>query len=376
MAQPLSTRSPHASPARLVRLLRALSVAGFAASLPFCVHTAAAQSATHGQPYELAAAAASPIAATPDPTLTDSLHLLTASFQPGPNEEYTLDDGDQIHLDVSGRAELTGDYTLGPDGRITLPSVGSVLLSGMTRDQAADAVQKAMLPFYADPSVTVGVVHYLSNHILLLGAVQRPGLLNFDQPPTLPQVLSRGGIGSDNAQMNDSGNVAAQYGTSTAGGYVVPDRAFIYRGSQELAIVDLKRLLSGGAFADLRLRRNDIVLIPVENQLISVLGAVKTPGAIRYNPESTLQVMLSQAGGLAEQAGSNPLIQVVNPSTGTNTQVRFQQLLDPHRGNGISLHPGDVIFVPSSGFAKFAYVVDKMNPILTVIAFTTLAARQ
>jgi protein involved in polysaccharide export with SLBB domain len=175
--------------------------------------------------------------------------------------------------------------------------------------------------------------------------------------------------------MNDSGNVAAQFGTSTTGGYVMPDRAFIYRGSQELAIVDLKRLLSGGAFADLRLRRNDIVLIPVENQLISVLGAVKTPGAIRYNPESTLQVMISQAGGLAEQAGSNPLIQIVNPATGTNAQVRFQQLLDPHRGNGISLHPGDVIFVPSSGFAKFAYVVDKLNPILTVIAFSTLAAR-
>jgi polysaccharide export outer membrane protein len=375
MAQRISTRSSHAFPARVVRLLRALSLAGLAASLP-CAHFALAQSATHGQPYELAAAAgASPITAAPDPTLTDTLHLLAASFEPGPNEEYTLDDGDQIHLDVSSRAELTGDYTLGPDGRITIPSVGSVLLSGLSREQAARTVEKAMLPFYSDPAVTVGVVHYLSNHILLLGAVQRPGLLNFDQPPTLLQVLSRGGIGSDNAQMNDSGNVAAQYGTSTAGGYVVPDRAFIYRGSQELAVVDLKRLLSGGAFADLRLRRNDIVLIPVENQLISVLGAVKTPGAIRYNPESTLQVMISQAGGLAEQAGSNPLIQVVNPTTGTNTQVRFQQLLDPHRGNGISLHPGDVIFVPSSGFAKFAYVVDKMNPILTVIAFSTLATR-
>ncbi len=311
----------------------------------------------------------------PNPSLTDSLHLLASNFEPGPNEEYTMDSGDQIHLDVSGRPELTGDYTLGPDGRITIPSVGSVLLSGLSRDQAAIAVQKAMQPFYSNPFVTVGVVHYLSNHILLLGAVQRPGMLNFDQPPTLLQVLSRGGIGADNAQMNDSGNMPAQSSYSIAGGSHMPDHAFIYRGSQELAVVDLKRLLSGGAFADLRLRRNDIVLVPVENQLISVLGAVKTPGAIRYNPESTLQVMISQAGGLAEQAGSNPLIQIVNPATGTNSQVRFQQLLDPHRGNGISLHPGDVIFVPSSGFAKFAYVVDKMNPILTVIAFSALAAR-
>jgi len=370
-----------------MKSLRILMIAGLTLLLMLCAHPLFAQSAT----YELAAAssapaisaptasvaAASPISlpsATADTTLTDPLHALAAGFEPGPNEEYTMDDGDEIHVDVSGRAELTKDYTLGPDGRITIPSVGSVQLSGLTREQAAAAIENAMQPFYKDPYVTVGVIHYLSNHILLLGAVQRPGLLNFDEPPTLLQVLSRGGIGSDSAQMNDSGNVASSYGSGT-GSYGIPERAFIYRGSQELAVVDLKRLLSGGAFADLRLRRNDVVLIPVENQLISVLGAVKTPGAIRFNPATTLQVILSQAGGLAEQAGSNPLIQIVNPTSGASIQVRFDQLLDPHHGNDISLHAGDVIFVPSSGFAKFAYVVDKMNPILTVIAFSALAAR-
>ena len=366
----------------MTKVFRALVVLGLALMMALCARPLFAQSAT----YELAAssspaisapgpaaAASSPISAPiADASLTDPLHALAAAFEPGPNEEYTMDDGDEIHIDASGRPEITHDYTLGPDGRITIPTVGSVQLSGLTREQAAEAVENAMQPFYKDPSVTVGVIHYLSNHILLLGAVQRPGLLSFDEPPTLLQVLSRGGIGSDSAQMNDSGNAA--YGAGTAGN-AIPERAFIYRGSQELAVVDLKRLLSGGAFADLRLRRNDVVLIPVENQLISILGAVRTPGAVRFNPESTLQVLLSQVGGLAEQAGSNPLIQIVNPSTGTSSQVRFNELLDPHHGNDISLHPGDVIFVPSSGFAKFAYVVDKMNPILTVIAFTTLAAK-
>jgi len=368
-----------------MRSLRILLIAGFALLIALWAHPLFAQKAT----YELAAASSGPAISSPAPviaaispisvptvdaTLTDPLHALAAGFEPGPNEEYTMDDGDEIHVDVSGQPELTKDYTLGPDGRITIPSVGSVQLSGMTREQAASAIENAMQPFYKEPFVTVGVIHYLSNHILLLGAVQRPGLLNFDEPPTLLQVLSRGGIGSDSAQMNDGGNVSSAYsaGTSSHG---TPERAFIYRGSQELAVVDLKRLLSGGAFADLRLRRNDIVLIPVENELISVLGAVKTPGAVSFNPESTLQVILAQVGGLAEQAGSNPLIQIINPTTGTSAQVRFNQLLDPHHGNDISLHAGDVIFVPSSEFAKFAYVVDKMNPILTVIAFSTLAAR-
>jgi len=378
MAKCSTPRTAHASPTLLGALALALLV---------CLHANAQTSAP--APYEIAAASPAPAAAAPaaepnsalpisipgDASLSNTLHPFSTSFEPGPNEQYTMDDGDLIHLDFAGRPELSADYTIGPDGRITVPAVGSILLSGLTREEASAAIESAMQPFYRAPHITVGVLHYNSNHILLLGAVQRPGLLDFDDPPTLLQVLSRGGIGSDNAQMNDSGNVnSTAYGSSTAGGYHIPDRAFIYRGSQEVAVVDLKRLLSGGAFADLRLRRNDIVLIPVENQLVSVLGAVRTPGAIRFNPTSSLQVLLSQAGGLAEQAGSNPLIHVVNPTTGTEATIRFRDLLNPRRGNDVSLHAGDVIFVPSSEFAKFAYVVDKMNPILTVIAFATLAA--
>ncbi len=326
-----------------------------------CVWPLAAQDTSHNTaqtaPYEVASAA------EPAPIVTDPSRTLASSFEPGAAEEYTMDDGDEIHIDVSGRPELSGNYVLGPDGRITLPSVGTIKLSGLTRGQAADAVKAAMDPFYKDPYVTVGVVHYLSNHILLLGNVKNPGMQSFDDTPSLLEVLSRAGIGSETGVV-----------TTLAGNYsTMPDRAYIYRGSQEVAVVDVKKLLSGGSMSDLRLRRGDVVMVPVENQLISVLGAVKNPGAIRYAADSSMQVLLSQAGGLAEQAGSNPLIQVVNVASGTTQEFRFNQLLDPRHGNDISLHPGDVIFVPSSGFAKFAYVVDKLNPITTVISFVALA---
>jgi polysaccharide biosynthesis/export protein len=335
-------------------------MAGITACLALCPHPLFAQQTN--APYEIASAAA-PIITSADSS-TDQQHV-TSSFEPGAADEYTMDDGDEVHIDVSGRAELTGNYVLGPDGRITIPSVGTVDLAGLTREQAADTVQNAMEPFYIDPHVTVGVVHYLSNHILLLGDVKNAGLQSFDEAPTLLGVLSRAGIGAD------TGNGTA---TGLGIGPAIPEHAYIYRGSQEVAVVDLRKLLSGGPLSDLKLRRNDVVMIPVENQLISVLGAVKNPGAIRYASDSTMQVLLAQAGGLAEQAGSNPLIQVVNATTGSSMEFRFNQLLDPRHGNDISLHPGDVIFVPSSGFAKFAYVVDKLNPITTVISFGALAA--
>ncbi len=312
-----------------------------------CACPLSAQITAQPAPYEVASAA------EPAPLATDPARTITSSFEPGSAEEYTMDDGDEIHVDVSGRPELTGDYTLGPDGRITIPSVGVVDLAGLTREQAADAVKNAMAPFYKDPYVTVGVVHYLSNHILLLGDVRNPGMQSFDDTPSLLEVLSRAGIGSETGIGSTTNN-------GTAAG--MPDRAYIYRGSQEVAVVDIKKLLSGGSMSDIKLRRGDTVMVPVENQLISVLGAVKNPGAVHYAEDSTMAVLLSQAGGLAEQAGSNPLIQVVNIANGTSVEFRFNQLLDPRHGNDISLHPGDVIFVPSSGFVKFAYVVDNVEP--------------
>ncbi len=226
-----------------------------------------------------------------------------------------MDDGDEIHVDVSGRPELTGNYALGPDGRITIPSVGVVDLSGLTREQAAEAVKTAMDPFYKDPYVTVGVVHYLSNHILLLGDVKNPGMQSFDE-----HTLAARGALARRRRLRDRRSATPPTG-SVAG---MPDRAYIYRGSQEVAVVDVKKLLSGGAMSDLKLRRGDVVMVPVENQLISILGAVKNPGAIRYSADSTMQVLLSQAGGLAEQAGSNPLIQVVNVADGTSVAVPLQ----------------------------------------------------
>jgi len=225
--------------------------------MPLCAHPLLAQDASQNTaqtaPYEVASAAE-----PSSPIVTDPSRPLASSFEPGAAEEYTIGAGDEIHIDVSGRSELTGDYTLGPDGRITIPSVGSVDLEGLTREQAADAVKHAMDPFYTNPYVTVGVVHYLSNNIILLGNVKNPGLQNFDDAPTLLQALSRAGIGAETGVGNTTtGNVAT-----------MPDRAYVYRGSQEVAVVDIKKLLSGGAMSDLRLRRGDVVMVPVENQLI------------------------------------------------------------------------------------------------------------
>ncbi len=279
-------------------------------------------------------------------------------FEPGANEPYQLGRGDEISLDVPGHPELSSKFVVGPDGRITLPLAGSVLVADKTREQAAGEIEKSLGKYYSPIFVTVAVDKYTSNHVLLMGAVEHPGMIEFDQQPTLLQVISRGGLV---AQPNKDIDV--------------PDRCAIYRGSDQVLWVDLKALLdSGNPLADVRLKRDDIVYVPSQRErFVSVIGEVLHPGAVPITSSSDLARVLADAGGVKDTAGRSPEIQVIQPSTGRTTAVPFNNLLQA-RQMDLVLHPGDVVFVPKSGFNRASYVLEKMSPLITLFAATAFVA--
>ena len=136
-----------------------------------------------------------------------STEEMVKEFEAPPVEAYALDDGDEISVDVWGRPELSGKHLIGPDGVITLPLAGSILLTGKTRDEAREAIARALSKYYADLAVTVGVDHYSSFKVMILGRVGVPGALNFDRQPTLLDVITKaaglpvGGIGADKSNL-------------------------------------------------------------------------------------------------------------------------------------------------------------------------------
>ena len=46
--------------------------------------------------------------------------------------DYIIGDGDALVVSVWNEPELSGDVTVRPDGKITLPAIGDVLATGMT----------------------------------------------------------------------------------------------------------------------------------------------------------------------------------------------------------------------------------------------------
>jgi polysaccharide export outer membrane protein len=272
-------------------------------------------------------------AAAPDQPPTPQLKLSPEkqlqNFEPAVDEEYQLGAGDEITLDFPGRPELSKKYIVGPDGRITLPIVGPMMVANLTREGAAKAIVDALSSDYTNLTVTVSIDKYGSNRVTVLGNVQHPGVFYFDNTPTLLDAVSRGGLQS--TPSNKDG---------------LPDRVMIYRGNDQVMEVNLRALLrSGSATADIRLRRNDIVFVPSQaDQFVTVLGEVKTPGAIPLTTESN-----------------------------TSRVIPWKQLMTPTGIAELRLQPGDVIVVPKSGLNKVFYVLQRISPVTSLLTLATLA---
>jgi len=300
------------------------------------------------------------------------------SFEGTGDGEYRLGCGDQISIMVVGRAEATGKQIVGPDGIVTLPYVGGVKVSDLTRGEAAKAITQALTPYYVNPSVVVGVDVYSSNNILVFGAVAHPGLMQLDGPATLLSVMSRAGMGTEPA--------GVIIGKPTG----VPERVAVFRGKQTILWTDFKQLLESASPELLTpLQKNDVVYVPSPHQrYVSVFGEVLHPGLVDLqnsggmdpkNPSPVdlqdgprLVQILAEAGGIVtDRAGRYPKIQIIHEIRGSIQTVDYQDILQSKKIE-LNLESGDIIYVPQSKMERVAVTFTKISPLISIATIATL----
>lgn len=98
-----------------------------------------------------------------------------AQIQTGLDEaEYTLASGDRLRVIVFGQEDLSNLYNVDGSGRITMPLISSVEVSGLTTREVSDRVAtKLRNGFIREPKVTVEIDTYRPFYIL--GEVARAG---------------------------------------------------------------------------------------------------------------------------------------------------------------------------------------------------------
>ncbi|HDL53371.1 MAG TPA: sugar ABC transporter substrate-binding protein [Proteobacteria bacterium] len=109
------------------------------------------------------------------------------------DDVYLAGAGDLLHIVIWKNDDITGDYLVRPDGKITLPLVGDVVATGMSTDAIAMQISKKLKLFIENPYVTVIVTQTSSNRIYVLGEVQRPGVYPLQERLTVLQALALSG---------------------------------------------------------------------------------------------------------------------------------------------------------------------------------------
>jgi polysaccharide export outer membrane protein len=127
------------------------------------------------------------------------LPLLSAIAQV---EEYVLQPGDVISVQVVEHPEFSGQHKIRPDGRINYPVIGEVEVASLTPAQLVKIMQGKLASYVNNPVVSVSIESYYANKIYLIGAVRKSGQFEIYEPVDLIKALAMaGGLQNERVRM-------------------------------------------------------------------------------------------------------------------------------------------------------------------------------
>ncbi|MFZ2236438.1 MAG: XrtA/PEP-CTERM system exopolysaccharide export protein [Dokdonella sp.] len=115
------------------------------------------------------------------------------------SDVYRIGKDDIVQISVWRNPELSVTVPVRPDGRISVPLGGDVMVAGHTPDEVATAIEAKLATFVRDPQVSVILTelrsHEYLSRIRVTGAVRQPISVPYRQGMTvLDAVLAAGGV--------------------------------------------------------------------------------------------------------------------------------------------------------------------------------------
>ncbi|MES2376903.1 MAG: SLBB domain-containing protein [Bacteroidota bacterium] len=200
---------------------------------------------------------------------------------------YILGPDDELAINVSGYQETNIKTTIGPEGTIFIPQVGTIELTGLQIDDAIARI-KGKMAQTAYPSLknnlsklTVSLGKIRSIHITAIGAY-KPGNFTVSSFTTVYNaLLACGGPGDINSYRNIE----------------------LLRNNKIFTTIDLYQFLTrGDQKGNVVLKDGDVISFPVYKKHVSITGQVKRGGTFELKDNENLEDLLFFAGGYTDKA--------------------------------------------------------------------------
>jgi polysaccharide export outer membrane protein len=93
----------------------------------------------------------------------------------GANDQYTIGPEDVLQINVWHEPDISGPVSVRPDGKISVPLIGDLKVSGLTPATLQGTLTEKLRAFISNPEVAVTVQQVKSRNFNVLGEVQHPG---------------------------------------------------------------------------------------------------------------------------------------------------------------------------------------------------------
>jgi polysaccharide export outer membrane protein len=196
--------------------------------------------------------------------------------------DYVVGPGDGLAIDLWGGVSQRLYNTVDREGRISLPEVGPILVSGKSLADVQTNLQQVLRTQFRDVSVDVSLSRLRTIRIYEVGDLAKPGAYDISSLSTPLNALFVAG------------------GPTARGSMRIVKH---YRGNQLVQEVDLYDLLLHGVKDDVaRLENGDTVMVPPLGPQVTVEGMVRRPAIYELKDEKTLADALQLAGGVLPAA--------------------------------------------------------------------------
>ena len=218
-----------------------------------------------------------------------------AAFEPDPygpiDPSYPIGPGDEILLSVWGDTEFRHTLTVDREGYIFIPTVGQVLVNGLTLRMLEQRLHKLFSKFYSGlvptdgrattfMDVSLGKLRPIK--IFVVGEVARPGGYAINSYSTVFNSLY-------------------SVGGPTVQGTLREIR--VIRRNQIVSVIDLYHyLLKGDKSKDIRLQNDDTIFIPPRGKTVTIKGEVRRPAIYELKEGERLKDLIEFSGGLRATA--------------------------------------------------------------------------
>jgi polysaccharide export outer membrane protein len=211
---------------------------------------------------------------------TRDSQLIPMDLPAGP--DYIVGPGDGLSVDLWGGVSQRLYRVVDREGRVSLPEVGPVEVSGKSLAELQQSLQQILRTQFRDVSADVSLARLRTIRVYEVGDVTSPGAYDISSLSTPLNALFVAGGPTQRGSMR----ILKQY-----------------RGSQLVQTLDVYDLLLHGVKANLaRLENGDTVQVPPIGPQVTVEGMVRRPAVYELLDEKSLASVLELAGGLLPAA--------------------------------------------------------------------------